>query len=140
MLAYVRNLELGIRECCRTLRGGGKMLAWVTVETELMEPREAARLYAPLGIEPESVSQQQLEASFAGAGFVVLKADKMGSELIEFYEERDGRASRELMRIARMGRMREQLIAEWGKPRFYAAHAVYHWVVYHLLGKLGSGF
>ena len=140
MLVHVRNLELGIRECCRALCDGGKMLAWVTVETELMEPREAERLYGPLGIEPGSVSEQQLEASFASAGLVVLKAERVGSELIEFYEERDGRASRELMRIARMTRMREQLITEWGKLRYDTAHALYHWVVYHLLGKLSSGF
>jgi hypothetical protein len=116
------------------------MLAWVTVETELMEPQEAERLYAPLGIEPNSVSQQRLEASFARAGFAVTRSEKLGSELIEFYEERDGRASKELMRIARMRRMRDQWIAEWGKLRYDTAHALYHWVVYHLLGKLSSGF
>jgi ubiquinone/menaquinone biosynthesis C-methylase UbiE len=84
MLVHIRNLESAIRECFRTLRSGGKMLAWATVETELMEPREAERLYSPLGIEPRSVSEQQLEASFASAGFVTLKAEKVGSELIEF--------------------------------------------------------
>ena len=47
------------------------MLAWVTMETELMEPREAQRLYAPLSIEPTSVSQQHLEASFQSAGLAV---------------------------------------------------------------------
>lgn len=140
MLVHVRRLELAIQECCRVLRCGGKMLAWVTLETELMEPREAERLYAPLGIEPGSVSQQRLEASFASAGLAVSRSEKLGSELIEFYEERDGRACRELMRLARMRRMREQLTAEWGKTRYETAHALYHWVVYHLLGKLSSGF
>lgn len=48
MLVHVRSPELGIRECCRILRSGGRMLAWVTTEMELMEPREAERLYAPL--------------------------------------------------------------------------------------------
>lgn len=105
-----------------------------------MERREAERLYAPLAIEPKSVSQQDLEASFQSAGLTVLRREERGSELIEFYEERDGRASRELMRIARMRRMREDLITKWGKTRYDAAHAVYHWVVYHLLGKLSSGF
>ena len=50
------------------------MLAWVTVETELMEPREAEQLYAPLGIEADSMSQERLEAAFSHAGFVVLRA------------------------------------------------------------------
>jgi hypothetical protein len=116
------------------------MLAWVTIETELMEPREAERLYAPLAIEPKSVSRQHIEASFESAGLTISRKEELGSELIEFYEERDGRASRELMRIARMRRMRDDLIAEWGKSRYETAHALYHWVVYHLLGKLSSGF
>jgi ubiquinone/menaquinone biosynthesis C-methylase UbiE len=140
MLVHVRNLEAAVRECCRILRPGGKMLAWVTIETELMERREAERLYAPLAVEPKSISQQYLEASFKSAGFTISRKEKLGSELIEFYEERDGRASRELMRIARMRRMRDTLIAEWGKTRYETAHALYHWVVYHLLGKLSSGF
>ena len=67
-----------------------------------MERREAERLYAPLAIQPASVSQQHLEASFQSTGFTVSRREELGSELIEFYEERDRRASRELMRIARM--------------------------------------
>jgi ubiquinone/menaquinone biosynthesis C-methylase UbiE len=140
MLVHVRNLRAALRECCRILRPGGKMLAWVTMETELMERREAQRLYTPLAIEPKSVSQRFLEASFKSAGFTISRAEKLGSELIEFYEEREGRASRELMRIARMRRLRDELIAEWGKTRYDAIYAVYHWIVYQLLGKLSSGF
>ena len=37
--AYLRQFRHG-HECGRILRGGGKMLAWVSVETELMEPSE----------------------------------------------------------------------------------------------------
>jgi SAM-dependent methyltransferase len=140
MLVHVRDLELGVRECSRILRNFGKMLAWVTVETELMEPREAEQLYAPLGIAGDSMSQNRLEAAFSRAGFVVSRAEMLGSELMEFYEERDSRASRELMRLARMRRIRERLLAEWGRIKYESAHAVYQWAVYLLLGKLKSGF
>jgi ubiquinone/menaquinone biosynthesis C-methylase UbiE len=140
MLVHIRDLASAIGECYRILHGGGKMLAWVTVETELMEPREAERLYAPLGIEPGSVSQNSLEAAFERTGFVISRAEMLGSELIEFYEERDGRASRELMRIARMRRRREELMTEGGRLRYDTAHALYQWVIYLLLGKLSSGF
>jgi hypothetical protein len=133
-------LQDPIRECWRILRTGGKMLAWVTVETEFMEPREAQRLYSPLGVESASVSSVQLDLAFAGAGLLLLRSEMLGSELIEFYEEKDGRASRELMRIARMERMRDQLVNEWGQHRYDTVRALYHWVVYHLLGKLSSGY
>jgi len=39
-----------------------------------------------------------------------------------------------------MRRLRDSLITEWGKTRYDTAFALYHWVVYHLLGKLSSGF
>ncbi len=71
MLVHVRNLASAIGECWRILRPGGKMLAWVTFETELMEPREASRLYQDLAIAPESVSRPQLEMAFANAGLAV---------------------------------------------------------------------
>jgi ubiquinone/menaquinone biosynthesis C-methylase UbiE len=140
MLVHVKNPAIALAECARILRAGGKMLAWVTVETELMEPREAERLYSALAIEPLSVSRRHLEAAFQSAGLAISQTEDLGSELIEFYEEKDGRASRELMRIARMRRSRNKLIAEWGTARYESVHALYHWVVYHLLGKLSSGY
>jgi hypothetical protein len=70
-----------------------------------MEGREAERLYRPLAIHP--VRRDSLERSFASAGLAVARMEEIGGELIEFYQERDGRASRELMRIARMRRMKE---------------------------------
>ncbi|HEV3199656.1 MAG TPA: class I SAM-dependent methyltransferase [Bryobacteraceae bacterium] len=140
MLVHVCDVESAIGECCRILRDRGKMLVWVTVATDLMEPREAERLYGPLEIKAGSMSQENLEAAFARAGFVVSRAEMLGSELMEFYEERDGRASRELMRLARMRRMKEQLRAMWGSVKYDSAHALYEWAIYLLLGKLNSGF
>jgi hypothetical protein len=105
-----------------------------------MEPREAERLYAPLGVEASSMSKRGLEAAFAHAGLVVLRTEMLGSELMEFYEERDGRASRELMRLTRMRRMRESLRAQWGSVKYDSTYALYQWVIYLLLGKLNSGF
>lgn len=139
MLVHVRNLPAAISECSRILRPGGKMLAWVTKQTELMEPCEARRLYTPLAIQPDSVSAQHLEDAFEGASLSVLQEEELGSELIQFYEERDGRASRELMRIARMRSRREQLVELWGRQRYESTAALYHWMIYHLLGKLSSG-
>jgi hypothetical protein len=140
MLVHVRDVVSGIAECSRILRDHGKMLVWVTVATNLMEPGEAERLYRPLGIQAGSMSQENLEAAFARAGFVVSRAEMLGSELMEFYEERDGRVSRELMRLARMRRMREPLRTQWGSVKYDTAYAVYEWAIYILLGKLNSGF
>jgi SAM-dependent methyltransferase len=140
MLVHLTDLDSAMRECARALRPDGKMLVYCTVQTERMEPREAERLYAPLAIVPDNTSRGRLESAFAEAGFVIARREDIGSELIEFYEERDGRASRELMRIARMRRRRDELIKQWGEEVYDAVEAVYHWVVYGLIGKLSSSY
>jgi ubiquinone/menaquinone biosynthesis C-methylase UbiE len=140
MLVHIASVECAARECFRVLRRGGNMLAWVTFETELMEPREAERIYAPLEIASGSMCRLTVEQSFANAGFDTLQVEELGSELIQFYEERDGRVSRELMRIARMQRLKAECIRQWGESRYAALNAVYHWMVYHALGKLSSAY
>jgi SAM-dependent methyltransferase len=140
MLIHLADLDGAMRECSRVLQPGGKMLVYCTVQTDRMEEREAERLYAPLAIVPDNTSRECLESAFAQAGFATVRREDIGSELIEFYEERDGRASRELMRIARMRRRRDELIKQWGEEVYDAVEAVYHWMVYGLIGKLSSGY
>lgn len=110
MLVHVPDRTRALRECARILRPFGRMLLYTTLETELMEPREAERLYRPLAI--HRLRRDSLERSFAGAGLAVAQVEEIGGELIEFYQEHDGRASRELMRIGRMRRLREQLVSQ----------------------------
>jgi len=57
---------------------------------------------------------------------------------MQYYEERDGRCSRELMRLARMIQAREKFLAEMGEANYAIRSALYHWVVYQLIGKLSS--
>jgi hypothetical protein len=55
---------------------------------------------------------------------------------MEHVEEHEGRASRELLRIARMMRARERWMTVLGKARYEVALANYYWSIYLLLGKL----
>ena len=138
MLVHVLDLDGALCECSRILRPRGKMLLYTTLETDLLEPREAERLYRPLAIQP--VRRDSLERSFVSAGFRIARAEEIGSEMMEFYEELDGRASNRLMRIARMRRSKEQLVPEWGLETFETLLALYHWMVYLVLGKLTASY
>jgi SAM-dependent methyltransferase len=136
VLLHIRDLDAALAEFTRVLRCGGRMLALVTTQTPLMEPREAARLYAPLAIESGSLSRQNLEDAFRSAGLATVRLEELGAELAEHAEAGDG--SPALMRLARMRRRREDLISAWGLARFETVYAFYHWIVYQLLGKLTS--
>jgi hypothetical protein len=48
-----------------------------------------------------------VEAAFRAAGLQMRSKEQLGSELMEWVEEHEGRASRELMRLARMLRKQE---------------------------------
>lgn len=118
------------------LKPAGSMLVYTTVATERMEPKEAAWLYASFGLVPESMDESAVEAAFRAAGFQMHSKEPLGSELMEWVEEHEGRASRELMRLARMLRKREYYQELLGASRYEVALANYHWALYILLGKL----
>jgi len=136
MLMHVPALPQALAECARVLKPAGSMLVYTTVATERMEPKEAAWLYASFGLVPESMDESAVEAAFRAAGFQMHSKEPLGSELMEWVEEHEGRASRELMRLARMLRKREYYQELLGASRYEVALANYHWALYILLGKL----
>jgi ubiquinone/menaquinone biosynthesis C-methylase UbiE len=138
MLVHVAELEKAMLECARVLKPGGSVIAYTTVATDLMEPKEAARLYGPLSIAPPSVNEAFLEAAFTQAGLEIVAKQIIGSELLEYHQEQNGRYAKELMRIARMRRAKEKFERELGPSRYEVALALYHWGIYLLLGKLSS--
>ncbi len=136
MLMHVTALPAALAECARVLKSAGYMLLYTTVATGRMEPKEAAWLYASFGLVPESMDQGAVEAAFQAAGFQLRSKEQLGSELMEWVEEHEGRASRELMRLARMLRKPEYYQELLGASRYEVALANYHWALYILLGKL----
>ena len=136
MLVHVPDLRQGILECARVLKPGGAMIVYTTFATNLLETSEATRLYEPLGVVIENLSQSRVEEAFRNAGLRILFDESIGGEFMEYQEETDGRCSKALLRLAKMIRAREQFVAELGKARYDALLAAYHWVVYLLLGKL----
>ncbi|MDQ3817028.1 MAG: methyltransferase domain-containing protein [Acidobacteriota bacterium] len=138
MLVHVQDLQRGFVECGRVLKPNGFMVLFTTYATERMEPKEAARLYDALGMVSENLSQSYVEACFKKAGLQTLSSEIIGSELMQYYEERDRRCTRELMRLARMMSAKERFMAELGEVNYEVTSALYRWVIYQLIGKLSS--
>ncbi len=70
----------GLAECARVLRPGGAMVAYVTLATDRLEPREAAEISALGAIVPESFTAAQVETAAAEAGFVTREVDVVSPE------------------------------------------------------------
>lgn len=137
VLEQVPSLRQGFRECGRVLKPNGNMVLLTTYATELMETKEAARIYNALGVVSENLSLEYVEDCFKDAGLQILSRETIGSEVAQYYEESDGRFTKQLMRLARMIHAKEKFVAELGQTNYEVTSALYHWGIYRLLGKLG---
>ncbi len=137
VLAHMHDLEQAFKSCARVLKANGKMMIYQMFATDLLTSEEAIQLYLPLASSPEIMSQAYFEQAFSSAGFSLIEADVLSSEWREYGEETESKiTSKQLLRIARMRRNREQLIAEFGEKNYACELANCHWGVYQMLGKL----
>lgn len=127
----------GLAECARILRPGGAMVAYVTLATERLEPKEAAEVVASAAIAPGSFTAAGVEAAAADAGLVTRRVDPIGSEWRErMLEDGDLDTATGLLSIARIDRRRSELVERFGAEAVDIARNGFVWGVYQMLGKL----
>jgi SAM-dependent methyltransferase len=131
------DLPRAIAECHRVLRPGGKMLVYQSFATELLESGEARRLYDAMGLIGEYMSVGSFEGAVRRAKFKIKEVEPIGSEWRELWLEGGDRdLMDDLLRVARMRRTQEMLVARYGKGRYEAIYASSLWGIYQMLGKL----
>ncbi len=139
MLPLVPDLRRAFSECARVLKRGGHMLIFTNFATDLMEPSEAERVYGPLGVCADNLSSGYFEAALLDSGFRIVERERIDGEWREWREEEgDGHTSRQMLRIARMLRDRDNLIDRVGRKDYEIELADCYWGVYHLIGKLSG--
>ncbi|HLX21027.1 MAG TPA: class I SAM-dependent methyltransferase [Gaiellaceae bacterium] len=122
------DARTGLAECARVLRPGGAMLAYVTLATELLEPREGAQLADAGAI--RTFDGAELEAAAADAGLTQRSVEPLGSEWRErMIEDGSWSPADDLLTIARLHR------GDFSGDEADAAWAGSIWGIYQLLGK-----
>lgn len=137
VLEVVADLEIGIAEVARVLRPGGHLIVFTVFATERLEPLEAAMLLEQnLAVVPANLNEEKVEAALIRAGLSVSIKDVVGTEWREFGEERTQPASRDLVRLARLRRQRDEIVEQAGEDIYGHVESNLHWSAYQLLGKL----
>jgi ubiquinone/menaquinone biosynthesis C-methylase UbiE len=129
------DVERGLQEFARVLKTGGSVLAYVTLPTETLEPREARALTSATAL--TGVDAQRLERAAESAGLVQRSVDRLGAEWRErMLEDATWDARADLLNIARLLRRREEFVERYGEAAVEAAWGGLVWGVYQILGKL----
>lgn len=122
MLVHV-DLERGFSECTRVLKPGGRMVAYVTLATDRLEPRERAWLSDALAL--VNLDGDRVEA--AASPLRLEQKIELGSEWRErMIEDGEWDPTVALLRIARMRRLGIDSPID---------RADFVWGIYQLLGK-----
>jgi 2-polyprenyl-3-methyl-5-hydroxy-6-metoxy-1,4-benzoquinol methylase len=136
VLVHVADLDQAYASCRRVLRDDGHMLVYQMFGTKRLEPREAAWLWATMGVVPDSARPERTEGAITQAGFRVEQCLELSSEWGEWFEEDDGHGTRHLLRAARLLRDPERYRTRFGQRAYDMMLGDCLWHVYRMIGKL----
>jgi SAM-dependent methyltransferase len=136
-LSHIGDIDQAIGECRRVLAPTGALIVYQTFATSWLEPAEAARLAAGLGVVPRRWSPDGLERAATRAGFTIERTEVVGSQWREAWEE-DGsaRTSKQLLHAARLIRGHATLVDRFGEQLYKVELSNALWGIYQMIGKL----
>jgi hypothetical protein len=111
---------------------------YTTVATDLLTTDDIDLLRRHLGNVDGNLDRAHLELTLATSGFTTESVRAVGTEWREYAEERTRPVSRALLRLSRLRRQRDEIIAEHGQDIYDHIEANLHWEVFQFLGKLES--
>jgi SAM-dependent methyltransferase len=134
-IEQVPALEEFLAAAAGLLTPAGRMIVYTNIVTELLEPGEAAMTRRHFGVVPANMDKRRLLDAYRASGLVVEQTIVVGSQWREWAEERTQPVSQALLRLSRLRRQRDEIVAERGRDLYEHIEANLHWLVYQFLGK-----
>lgn len=135
VLEVLPDLQRAFAEMARVLRPSGYVFAYTNLLNGQPDDHETSEIHEPLGNVIRNLVEANLQHAFDSHGLVVVKKVIVGTEWREFMEERHGVVSRDLLRLARLRRQQDRIIAEHGRQAYETAQASLQWAVHQFLGR-----
>ena len=135
MLYLVADLVTVLTECRRVLKPTGHAVVYQLFNTTWLEPEESKRFWDnPTALRNADIAH--FERSVTAAALTPQEVLDLRSETVEWAEEQDGKAARELLAAARLIRDPERYIARFGREAYDIKLNDALWFVYRMIGKL----
>jgi ubiquinone/menaquinone biosynthesis C-methylase UbiE len=138
MLYLVDDLTTAFVECRRVLKAGGRVVVYQLFNTEWLEPAEAERFWRGVVADPRNADRDYFDGCAGRAGLAVEERIELRSETIEWAEEENGKASREVRAAARLLRDPERYISRFGRAAYDIKLNDALWHIYRMIGKLSQ--
>ena len=135
---YFFDLDKAFAECRRVLRAGGYMLIYQMFNADRLEPREAEWMWTSQGVVHANANHKHVEAAFGAAGFQMKECIVLASEGGEHAQEERGEPARRLLHAARLLRVPERYIAQFGQRAYDTMLGDCFWHIYRMIGKLST--
>lgn len=136
VLVQVDDLVGGLDELHRVMSSDARLLAYSSFVTDRLGGADLEMMQRHLGWLDDNVRRPYMEAAFEVAGFVVDGVEEIGTEWREFAEERTQPVSKALLRLSRLRRQRDAIVAWRGQEIYDHVEANLHYEVFLFLGKL----
>ncbi len=132
----VDDVTGALDQLARVTKPGAPMVLFTTVMTDAMSTDERLMMRHHMGNIEQNLDRTWLEARFTDAGFDIDTVRSIGTEWREHGEERSQPLSKAMLRLARLRRRSDEIIAEHGLAIFQHVEANLHWELFQMLGKL----
>lgn len=136
VLVQVDNLIDGLRGLHRVMAPDAVLLAYNSFATDLLDGVDLGMMRRHLGWLEHNMRRRNMEAAFHEAGFVIDHIEEIGTEWREYAEERTQPTSKALLRLARLRRQRDAIIAWRGQDIYDHIEANLHHEIFLFTGKL----
>lgn len=135
VIEVLPDLDRAAAEMTRVLRPGGHLLAYTNVLAGAPDERETREIHEPLGNVVGNLVESQLVATLERHGLSIVQRIDVETEWREHQEEKQGTVSRDLLRLSRLRRQRDEIVASYGHQAFATAQASLQWTAWQFLGR-----
>jgi ubiquinone/menaquinone biosynthesis C-methylase UbiE len=136
VLVQVDDVLSGLRDVARTMAPDARMLAYSSFATDRLDGVDLEMMRHHLGWIDANVRRPSMERAFRDAGLDIEDVVEIGTEWKEHSEERAQSTSKSLLRLSRLRRQRDDIVAWRGQEIYDHIEANLHYETFLFLGKL----